>query len=136
MKLPNLDGPRCPSRGRRLSAQSQAPGWRRKSHLLHCLGFRAEQWQKLAEALKWLAAYNEVSRSVQTEHGWKKVVEGEIETPVGRSVEIRTVWIVDHGQSSPRLVTAYPLVPEKDDDQGTRPHRADRTGSGGRTRAG
>jgi len=44
------------------------------------------------------------------------LVEGEIETPAGRSVVIRTVWIVDHGQSSPRLVMAYPLVPEKDDD--------------------
>ncbi len=43
-------------------------------------------------------------------------MEGEIETPAGRSVVIRTVSIVDHGQSSPRLVTAYPPVPEKDDD--------------------
>ncbi len=41
---------------------------------------------------------------------------GEIETPAGRAVMIRTVWIVDRGQSSPRLVTGYPLVPEKDDD--------------------
>ena len=56
------------------------------------------------------------SSKTRSSHGWKYVVEGEIETPAGRSVVIRTVWIVDHGQSSPRLVTAYPLVPEKDDD--------------------
>jgi hypothetical protein len=43
-------------------------------------------------------------------------VDGEIETPAGRSVVIRTVWIVDHSQSAPRLVTAYPLAPEEDDD--------------------
>jgi hypothetical protein len=87
-----------------------------KATFFIALGFRAEQWEMLAEALKRLTAYNGVSRNVQTEHGWKYVVEGEIETPAGRSVVIRTVWIVDHGQSSPRLVTAYPLVPEKDDD--------------------
>ncbi|MGA7501363.1 MAG: DUF6883 domain-containing protein [Isosphaeraceae bacterium] len=56
------------------------------------------------------------SSKTRFSHGWKYVVEGEIETPAGRSVVIRTVSIVDHGQSSPRLVTAYPLVPEKDDD--------------------
>ncbi len=87
-----------------------------KASFFMALGFCAEHWQILAEAFKRLAAYNEVSRSVQSEHGWKYVVEGEIETPAGRSVVVRTVWIVDHGQSSPRLVTAYPLVPENDDD--------------------
>ncbi len=56
------------------------------------------------------------SSKTRFSHGWKYVVGGEIETPAGRAVMIRTVWIVDRGQSSPRLVTGYPLVPEKDDD--------------------
>jgi hypothetical protein len=32
----------------------------------------------------------------------------QIETPGGRMPAVRTVWIVDHGTTAPRLVTAYP----------------------------
>jgi uncharacterized protein DUF6883 len=56
-----------------------------KCNFFATFGFRAEQWQILAEALRRLAAYNEVYQNVQTEHGWKYVVEGEIEMPVDQS---------------------------------------------------
>ncbi len=117
MKLPNLD--RASVSEQKVATyllNPKHPDGAGKATFFIALGFRAEQWEMLAEALKRLTAYNEVSWSVQTEHGWKYVVEGEIETPAGRSVVIRTVWIVDHGQSYPRLVTAYPLVPEENDD--------------------
>ena len=110
MKLPNLDMASVSEQ--KMPAyllNPKHPDGAGKASFFIALGFRVEQWEVLAEALKRLTAYNEVSRSVQSEHGWKYVVEGGIETPVGRSVVIRTVWIVDHGQSSPRLVTAYPL---------------------------
>jgi hypothetical protein len=117
VKLPNLD--RASVSEPKVATyllNPQHPDGAGKSNFFAALGFRADQWQILAEALKRLAAYNEVSRCVQTEHGWKYVVDGEIETPAGRSVVIRTVWIVDRSQSAPRLVTAYPLAPEEDDD--------------------
>jgi hypothetical protein len=41
-------------------------------------------------------------------HGEKYIVEGTIATPVGRVVRVRTVWIIDRGETVPRLVTAFP----------------------------
>ena len=45
----------------------------------------------------------------QTQHGIKYVVEGDLQTPNAGTKRIRTVWIVETGEESPRFVTAYPL---------------------------
>ena len=37
-----------------------------------------------------------------------ETLDGKIETPDGRCPIVRTIWIVDRGLESPRLVTAYP----------------------------
>ena len=47
-------------------------------------GFTVELWQILAEALKNHALENEVSKMENTPFGIRYVVEGELETPVGR----------------------------------------------------
>jgi hypothetical protein len=46
---------------------------------------------------------------VASRHGMKYVVDGEIPTPLGSRVTLRTIWIIDAGQQHPRFVTAYPL---------------------------
>ena len=51
-------------------------------------------------------------RRVDSPHGSKYIVDGKIDTPSGRQVTVRTVWIVDHDHQIPRLVTAYPLRQE------------------------
>lgn len=50
----------------------------------------------------------EIVKSVETFHGCKYIVEGRIETPVGKSPAVRTIWIIDRGADAPRLVSAYP----------------------------
>jgi hypothetical protein len=49
-----------------------------------------------------------VATSMASPHGQKYIVEGNIETPSGKTPRVRTVWIVDRGLETPRLVTAYP----------------------------
>lgn len=71
-------------------------------------GFRQENWQIMADAFLLLARTAEVAKSVETFHGSKYIVEGPLETPSGKLPTVRTVWIVDRGTSSPRLVSAYP----------------------------
>ncbi len=71
-------------------------------------GFTQERWQELAAALRHLAVTFPVSKSVASPHGSKYVLDGELQTPSGRKPLVRTVWIVDAGFVSPRLVTAYP----------------------------
>ena len=72
------------------------------------LGFSAEAWETLAQALRLLAVNSPVTRSMESLHGKKYIVEGEIETPIGKTPMVRTVWIVDSGETIARLVTAYP----------------------------
>ena len=71
-------------------------------------GFTVEDWQVLAEALRQLAANSEVVGQSTSRHGQKYVVDGPLTTPVGRAPIVRTVWIIDEGGDTPRLVTAYP----------------------------
>jgi hypothetical protein len=79
-----------------------------KAQFFGLMGFRREEWQVLASALRRLAAQAEVTRSLESRHGRKYVLDGRIETPAGRTPLVRTVWIVDAGTEIPRLVSAYP----------------------------
>jgi hypothetical protein len=71
-------------------------------------GFNQDDWQNLARAFRNLAGSAEITKSVETSHGCKYIVEGRIETPGGKAPVVRTVWIVDRGADVPRLVSAYP----------------------------
>ena len=71
-------------------------------------GFRPEHWQELALAFAAVAAAFPVAKSMASPHGAKYVLDGDLRTPSGRSPRIRTIWIVDAGTDTPRLVTAYP----------------------------
>jgi len=72
------------------------------------LGFSIDKWETLAEALQQLAIRSEVSLRMESPHGKKYIVDAKIETPIGKTPIVRTVWIVDTGESIARLVTAYP----------------------------
>lgn len=71
-------------------------------------GFQPEDWEQLALALRNLILVSSASRSVETAHGTKHIVDGAIQTPLGTTPWVRTVWIVDGEDATPRLVTAYP----------------------------
>ena len=71
-------------------------------------GFNPERWQELAEALRHAAARFPISKSMASPHGTKYILDGELQTPSGRSPRVRMVWIIDVGSENPRLITAYP----------------------------
>ena len=60
------------------------------------------------EAFRKLALTADVATWMESRHGQKYIVDGSMETPSKRSPSVRTVWIIDHGLDTPRLVTAYP----------------------------
>ena len=72
------------------------------------LGFSREGWPVLAAAFQKLAAAGSVVNNMETPHGGKYIVDGRIASPSGKTPVVRTIWIVDRGVESPRLVTAYP----------------------------
>ncbi len=50
-----------------------------------------------------------IEKEVETPHGTKFVVNCSTKAPSGANIRIRTVWILENGQTAPRLVTAYPV---------------------------
>ncbi len=79
-----------------------------KARFFAGFGFRVEDWQILARALRSHGAAHPVVRVVESAFGTRYTVEGPLETPSGRQPTVRTVWVVDEGSDTPRLITAYP----------------------------
>jgi len=82
-----------------------------KAAFFEGLGFRRDQWETLARALRVLAGEAEVTQSMTSLHGQKYAVVGRIESPSGKPALVQTIWIVDEGQDVARLVTAHPRKP-------------------------
>jgi len=108
--LPNADRTRI-DRGKVVDylLSRTHPDGRSKAEFFARFGFRVEDWQLLADALKAVGISNPVAGVVQSSHGTRYTVDGPINTPDGRTPRVRTVWIVELGQPGPRLITAYPL---------------------------
>ncbi len=83
-----------------------------KAAFFVAFGFDLAQPEQLEQALFAHAAAYEVARIAETIHGIKYVIDGRMQTPDGRSPQVRAVWIVDRGEEAPRLVTAYALEGE------------------------
>ncbi len=72
-------------------------------------GFRMEDPQGLAAALREHGQRHEVVLTKDTPFGPRYEVDGRIEAPNGKTLRIKTVWQADEGELAPRLITAYPL---------------------------
>lgn len=79
-----------------------------KAAFFTALGFEPGAWQLFAQALRKVAETGTVTKTVDSVHGQKYVVDGQIEPALGTPRAVRSVWIVDRGLETPRLVTAYP----------------------------
>jgi len=80
-----------------------------KASFFLALGFSRSDWDTFVTALGDLALTAEVTESMETVHGKKYIVDGELGNPAGKAASVRSIWIIDAGTDFPRLVTAYPL---------------------------
>lgn len=80
-----------------------------KAKFLRSLGFNEMNVNLLKEGLIAIAHSGNVKDVVSSSHGVKYVIDGQLKIPVRGFIEMRTVWIIDKGQSRPRFVTSYPL---------------------------
>ena len=80
-----------------------------KARFFMRFGFRIEQWEQLADALREHGRTHEISLARETGFGPRYLVEGELKTPDSRRPQVRTVWQRDKGAVAPRLISAYPL---------------------------
>lgn len=80
-----------------------------KAGFFAAFGFRGEQWEQLASALRDPGREHNVAREYETGFGPRNTIDGELSTPCGRCPRVRSVWQMDAGADAPRLITAYPL---------------------------
>ncbi len=80
-----------------------------KARFFRSLGFGKHNLGQLEQELLKIARRGQVVKAERSSYGTKYVVDGQLETPKGELVFIRTVWIVELGQVYPRFVTGYPL---------------------------
>ncbi len=110
MKIPNAEDAYV-DRGKltKYLLSTTHPVGRSKAVFFRNVGFADASVGVLEQGLVTIAKTEEVRDTERSEHGTKYIIDGPIDTPGGRVVRVRTVWIIDHDQERPRLVTAYPL---------------------------
>jgi len=79
-----------------------------KAEFFMRLDFHRNEWEKLAATMLNLAQTRDVTRVSESPPGKKYVIIGQIESPSGKTAQVQTIWIVDSGVETARLVTAYP----------------------------
>ena len=85
------------------------PDGQAKAEFFRRFGFRREQWEVFAKALCAHGVSHPITKTVESPHGTRYSVDGEIESPDGRNPRVRSVWMQETDSHSPRLITAHPL---------------------------
>ena len=109
MKLPNYEKAYIPEQklNEYLLSETHAVG-KSKAKYFRSIGYDEANSKQLGEALTDIAKSYEIVQEVATSYGTKYIVDGQLPTPDGRPVWVRTTWIVESADDSPRFVTAYP----------------------------
>ncbi len=80
-----------------------------KAKFFRSVGFNETNAKLLKEELLCIAQSVDIKEVISVLHGVKYVIDGMIQTPVGISIKVRTIRIIDRGHENPRFVTPYPV---------------------------
>ena len=80
-----------------------------KAKFFRGLGFDEKNIDQLAKLLLQIGKSNNIKNVRKFTYGTNYMIEGIIETPVGKTVRIITVWFTKTEKSRPSFVTAYPV---------------------------
>jgi hypothetical protein len=72
-------------------------------------GFDESNVHSFKMALIAIAQTEQVSQMTNNPFGVKYSIEGTMETPNGVIIKVRTIWIIENGSETPKLVTVYPM---------------------------
>lgn len=79
-----------------------------KAALLLQFGYTPTTWQRLADDLRRDHLGRDVDLTRTTPYGERYEIRAAIQTPSGRLLTVRSIWQIDTGSASPRLITLYP----------------------------
>ena len=109
MELPNRESAYIPqSKLTEYLLSETHPDGSSKARLLFAAGFDMAKVNILEQGLISIAQTGQVEEVTASVYGRKYVIDGALTSPNGDLIQLRTVWIIDTGQTAPRLVTAYP----------------------------
>lgn len=91
-----------------LLSETHAVG-KSKARYFRSYGFNNANAGQLADGLLAVVQTAQAVNSESSPHGTKYIVDGELETPKGVMIPVRTIWIIEKDQDFPRFVTAYPI---------------------------
>jgi hypothetical protein len=90
-----------------LLSETHAAG-KSKARYFRSYGFNDENATSLMQGLLTISQNAEVESSEKSLFGMKYVLDGELESPSGVMIRVRTIWIIENDTEVPRFVTAYP----------------------------
>lgn len=113
MQLPNRERARVPKEKiTDYLLVPEHPDAEGKGPFFLACGFRSEEWELFADALKRHAAHFPVAKTKEIPFGIIYVLEGLLDTPpdgTPTTRPVRSVWIIENDKDFPRLVSAYPI---------------------------
>ena len=94
-----------------LLSETHAVG-KSKARYFRSYGFDSRNTSQLVEGLLAIAQNTQVADSERSPYGTKYMIDGALDTPNGVMIRVRTIWIIEKGQDTPRFITAYPIEKE------------------------
>lgn len=79
-----------------------------KARLLVEFGYSADSWQRLDADIRLFHLNAQVDTVRETAYGTRYEIRAPLETPIGRSLNVRSIWQIDSGTGFPRLITLFP----------------------------
>lgn len=79
-----------------------------KAALLLQFGYAPATWRRLADDLRRDHLTQNVDLTRTTPYGERYEIRAVLQTPSGRPLVVRSIWQIDLGTTSPRLITLYP----------------------------
>jgi hypothetical protein len=79
------------------------PVGRWKAKFFRGIGFDERNVESLEKGLMEIVMTEDIVATATSLHGEKYVVDGQITSPAGKRVRLRTVWIVDEGEEHGRF---------------------------------
>ena len=85
------------------------PIGRFKAKFFRGLGFDETNVDLLERSIRKLVQINDVKEESSSPYGNKYLIEGKMSTPSGKTITVRTVWVIEEGQTKARFITIYPV---------------------------
>lgn len=109
MRIPNADKAIItPEKLRDYLLSMHHPSGRTKAAFFIRLGYRQAEWPSLEHDLRTQHLLLDAEEAAESPSGRKFIIRGPLRGPVGRVVDVVSIWIVYTGEEVPHLVTAYP----------------------------